>query len=491
VNVDELTKIRIVSKINKMKKIFVFIIISNLISGIKISTAQTAGDYRSFQTGAWNAASSWETFNGTFWIGASASPASTNGNITIDTGHVITSSTSLTVDQVIISYGSTLNISGGTFTVADGPGTDLNCKGTLTFSSGIMDGAGLTEVQSGCTFNWTGGTLGGSGTLSLKANAVSTISFSSGHYIADTRIINNYGTLNWNSSNLNYQGMNPAIYNYGTFNINTDDDFGSSASSAIFINQTGGIINKTGSSTDETFFNGSGPSTFINDGIINVISGRLRINPSWANVSISFTNSGEINVASGAAMSLSGNMATFAAGSIFTGAGTADFSGAIAIFNATASLTTNTINVSAGSLTVDNACAVATTNITVSGGTFTLNPSLTLGAGGTLILSGGIFNGASTLNIPAGGTFSWEGGTLGGNGTLNLNLGGLYTISYGFGLAHYLADTRTLNNYDTLDWNGSFFKYQGTNPTFNNYGTFNINSDYALSFEGGGRNIYQ
>jgi hypothetical protein len=384
---------------------------------------------------------------------------------------------------------ATVNILIGTLAIT--PALSFNSGTTFNLSGGNLINYSTLDLESGCKFNWTAGTLGGNGILNLYQGTLSTVNFNYdivpiALVLTDSKTINNYGVFTWGTGNLFYR-TNPTINNFGTFNIYTDADFSYQEGTGTFANKDGGIINKIGTPFEETQFvgNGGAGGTFINDGTINVNSGILTINPSWSWNIISFTSNGKINVASGAAVNFGGNTATFTSGSTFTGEGTVDFSGAVAIFNGSASLTTKNINVSAGTITVDNAGTVATTNITVSGGTFTLNPSLTLGAGGSLIVSGGVFNGASTLTIPSGCTFSWDGGTLGGSGTLNLDTGGTYTINYGFGWAHLLADTRTINNHGILTWLSSILQYQGTNPTFNNYGTFNINTDDDIGFPGG------
>jgi hypothetical protein len=51
--------------------------------------AQQAGDYRSAATGNWSAASTWETFDGTQWVPATAAPSGAE-NITVLGSHVVT-----------------------------------------------------------------------------------------------------------------------------------------------------------------------------------------------------------------------------------------------------------------------------------------------------------------------------------------------------------------------------------------------------------------
>jgi len=73
--------------------------------------AQAAGDYRSAATGNWNANATWQRFDGTSWVAASATPTSTDGAITIRTGNTVTiSANGLTYDQVTVDAGGQLTI---------------------------------------------------------------------------------------------------------------------------------------------------------------------------------------------------------------------------------------------------------------------------------------------------------------------------------------------------------------------------------------------
>src|SRR6185369_6321443 len=79
-------------------------IVSAIIIFINISDrrqtyAASNGDYRSKATGNWNSISTWEIYSGGSWIAASASPSSSDAVITILTGHTVTVTANVTVDQ--------------------------------------------------------------------------------------------------------------------------------------------------------------------------------------------------------------------------------------------------------------------------------------------------------------------------------------------------------------------------------------------------------
>jgi len=124
----------------------------------------TSGAYRSKQSGNWNTVSTWERFNGVSWVNAAVTPTSANaGLITIRTGHTVTVTANVTIDQTVIEPGATVSITGATvLTIANGSGTDLTVNGTLQSSSSQnITTTGTIEVNSGgkYTHNRNGGNI--------------------------------------------------------------------------------------------------------------------------------------------------------------------------------------------------------------------------------------------------------------------------------------------------------------------------------------------
>lgn len=103
------------------------------------SFAQIVGDYRSNPSpspGTWSRRQDWQRWNGAGWAqptGVQGSPISTNaGTITIRSGHTMNVTGAVTVDQVVVDAGCTININPGvTLTVANGTGTDLANQGDI------------------------------------------------------------------------------------------------------------------------------------------------------------------------------------------------------------------------------------------------------------------------------------------------------------------------------------------------------------------------
>ncbi len=105
------------------------------------------GDYRSQTSGNWNAAATWQKYNGSSWVAAATGPTSTAATITIQTGHSVTVTANVTVDQVVINTdGIVILNSGITMTLANGTGTDLSV-------SGIFRNAGTVTVNASAVIN--------------------------------------------------------------------------------------------------------------------------------------------------------------------------------------------------------------------------------------------------------------------------------------------------------------------------------------------------
>ena len=91
--------------------------------------------YRSLTSGNWNATGTWQVSSdgGASWGAATVTPTNADGTITIRNTHTVNVTASVTVDQLTVDNGGIININySQTFTVADGPGTDLLNNGIIT-----------------------------------------------------------------------------------------------------------------------------------------------------------------------------------------------------------------------------------------------------------------------------------------------------------------------------------------------------------------------
>jgi hypothetical protein len=99
-------------------------------------SAQSEGDYRTFQSGDWHSFNTWEVVIGGEWTLASSIPAAeTANNVRIRNGHNIVINDHITIDQTMVESGaSLLTAFDKRIIVSDGAGDDLVIYGSLTTS---------------------------------------------------------------------------------------------------------------------------------------------------------------------------------------------------------------------------------------------------------------------------------------------------------------------------------------------------------------------
>ena len=164
---------------------------------IGLTFGATAQSFRSKATGNWNAISSWEmSTNGNSWSAATSTPTSANGAITIRTGHTITVTAAVTIDETTVASGGTLVSQNAGITVANGTGTDLTVAAGGTFRLGQNDGSttilsrGILTIQTGSAVSILGSLhANGSAALATSITNSGSISFGSTgsytHYYTD------------------------------------------------------------------------------------------------------------------------------------------------------------------------------------------------------------------------------------------------------------------------------------------------------------------
>ncbi len=99
--------------------------------------ASSSGDYRTRQSGNWTSSNTWEKYNGWYWSTTSSSPDDGDKSINIQSGHTITITSNLTVDELTIDAGGTLKVDDKDLKVDDGSGVDITVNGTLILNSKI------------------------------------------------------------------------------------------------------------------------------------------------------------------------------------------------------------------------------------------------------------------------------------------------------------------------------------------------------------------
>ena len=316
-----------------MKKYF-FVLTFNLLM-LNAAAQPVVGDYMTINGGLWSLASNWNRHDGVTWQPAISAPtAATAQQITIMNGHTITANANVSADQLVIAAGGTLVVSNNiTFTVNNGVGNDLYCAGNLHFVNGIINGNGTSYIQSNMI--WETGTI--DAIIEIISGGLLTANTSSFKNLNSQLITRAGGTMNWDAGNISF--TSGTLTNEGIINNSFDGSF-SPVSGSNAINNSG-IFNKT---------NGAGTGTILN--------------------TITWNNSGEINVSAGQIFTHASGTMNFNAGTVIAGTGT----------------------------------------LHLAGGTHSFTAAFSSSAGSNIKLSGGIMFGGFILTI--NGTMLWTAGTI-------------------------------------------------------------------------------
>jgi autotransporter-associated beta strand protein len=365
-------------------------------------------------------------------------------------------------------------LAGNTYDVTLSGSPTLNTNITINnflFTSGTIGGGSNLNVNS--LFSWNGGTLGGTGTVTLNggANVAGTVFFAqpvvngSGSTVSVTSTVSIYGNIG--SAWTNQSGS--------AFTLTADGGLNNNNASPTFTNSNGATFGKTG---------GTGSSgvawTFINNGTVNVTSGILAFNGTN-------TQNGSMTVGvNGTAQFNGASTWTGTAGS--TGAGTVQLFGGTVNFNGTNNLASAVI-ISPG-VTVDGTGAMTISGPLTWNGGF-LGASSSPGAGTTTLTGGATINGTPFVNR---GVINATGSTVTMSAAVNL-----YSNSANATWTNQSGSTFSFTNDGNLSTNAgtgvfnnnsgaTFGKTGGTGTsnvawTFTNSGTVNATSG-TLVFSG-------
>ena len=394
---------------------------------------------------------------------------------------------------LVLSSGATLNLFAGTYTVTStatvtgagtlfvglatldvGSGVNLTCP-NLTLASGPITGAGTLHVSG--TFNWTAGTMTGSGPRVLDSTSTSTISCASCQLNGAALQLQASATYSGSSFQLS-NGASLTIDPGKTLSITNNGDFFSGVGGGSIVNN-GTIWKKTATGTSTIGV----PVTMSGTSTIDLDAGTLQFG-------------GDTSVAAGATLDV-------AAGTTF------EVNGGVFLFNsgAVSMPGSGTFKVSTGTLRVPTGINATVPNVTVTvgvidgGGTLTLTgtSSWTCCAMGSAAVPGGIteISPGSTLNITSGGQSLSQGrelrnsGTVNFGGTTSMTLQGASKITNN--AAFHLISDASINAFgsgSSIDNSGTFDKSAGSGtsfviPTVNNAGTVSVTAG-TLSLGGGG-----
>jgi len=146
-----------------MKNTLIFLTFFSFMGVGHLLFAQSAGDFRSKQSGNWSLASTWQRYNGSSWVDAGYTPEYTDGVITIQAGHTVTADGDIDIDQTVIYGTLTISISVDV-DVRDGIGTDLQVYGIINNFESLSHYSGgdpVIEYKQGSLYNHAqnGGTV--------------------------------------------------------------------------------------------------------------------------------------------------------------------------------------------------------------------------------------------------------------------------------------------------------------------------------------------
>ncbi|HEX7255988.1 MAG TPA: Calx-beta domain-containing protein [Gaiellaceae bacterium] len=374
---------------------------------------------------------------------------------------------------------ATLQFGGGTYDLAggssvDGPGI-VRFQGGTTNVSGAYDVA-TTEITSGTAnfeaassvtdvFSQSGGTLGGSGVLTMTGPGAS--SWTSGQMLGSgttavpagatlnlsgtgtktlRRVLSNAGTVTWSGTGEIHTGNVTVFDNSGLFDIQNNQTYHHNHGGISQLNNTGTLRKSAGPGTSDF------DPPVDNDGTVEVLTGTL----SFDGGDGPNASSGEFLVPS--TLQFGGGTHDLAADSSLSGGGTVRFAG--------------------GTANVGGGYDLGTTEVTSGTANFNASDSVT----DVLNQSGGIVGGSGVFTLTGPGASSWTGGQMLDSGTtavpagVTLNLSGTGTKTL----------RRVLDNAGAVVWSGTGDIHTGNVTVFDNSGLFDIQNNQIYHHNHGG-----
>ncbi|MCP5161447.1 MAG: filamentous hemagglutinin N-terminal domain-containing protein [Hahellaceae bacterium] len=291
----------------------------------------------------------------------------------------------------------------------------------LEMNGGTLTNDGVLNLSSGGNFLYNGGTLAGNGVFTAQ-NGHTTMVAADLFQLSGTATWNNSGVFIWAG------------------NGGTSDTFALSGS-AVFNNLINGVFQDNTITTANALINGSASAQFNNQGTYEKTGNAVTL---WDVTPV--TNAGSLNINAG---SLLGN-------SPFTQM--------------------------AGQVNVASGATVSLSNSTFTGGELYIHGSWDLSSGSLLIWSGGAVRGTGTLNSLSGATVNITGDLVGVADTLTWNNSG--TVNFngtGVNTTLFLNDNSVLNNLASGVFNDNTSATDAViggavgSSLFSNTGTFNKN----------------
>ena len=337
-------------------------------------------------------------------------------------------------DNGAVAGSGTFNVAGGTLNI--NTATTFNGVPNINISGGTLGGTGAISLLA--TPTWSGGTITGSGSLTVSGSGLLTLTGSAGPMTLDGRTLTNSNTILYSSSTNNLTLKNSAsIVNNGSFTaagsgtIDSDSSATSISSNSQFTKTLSGLF------IIKPAFNTGGSGVAINGGVLDIDA--------------TGTSAAVWTMSPGTEVWFPTPFAgtyTWASGTAFNGGKvTIDGSGTVA---------------TSAAMTINN------TNLQLNGGTFTTPAAL-------------------TISTPA--TFKWTGGTLAGAGHTIISSGTTFDMTSES--AARSMTTHVIDNAGNATMSAVAQPISlDSSSTFNNSGTLDIQSDGSMPTDGAGINTF-
>jgi len=292
----------------------------------------------------------------------------------------------------ITGAGSAAIVTGGSVTIGDSAADTISAT-NLQLTSGTLTGPGTLVVSN--NFTWNGGTVSGSGSVTIPLGTTATFGGSTG--TLDERAINNHGTINWSKEYLT-AGTGSVITNTGTINLQDSPTLYRNAESTI---TNSGLLRKTiGSGTSDFYL------TLNNTGTVEVQNGTLAFTGTTSNSGNLVVNNG----ASASRLEFGNGTHALNAGTTITGTGQVRI--------ATGGEVTLNANITAPNVALDAGVVQGTGNLTIqdsfqwSNGTMSGNATTTIASDATMVIDTTNTKYLDTRDLVNNGTANWTGGTI-------------------------------------------------------------------------------
>jgi hypothetical protein len=363
-------------------------------------------NFRTRQDGDWNQSSTWEEFIAGSWQLTANTPTFSVGTITIQSGHIITVTAPVTIDQTVINSGGTLVVNDGiVLTLNNGTSNDFVNSGTVRLlgESYIDAGGGTANIIINGTLevgslNPTGAILTGTTAGNIRTGGVRT--YNSGATVT----YNGVAAQFIGSGHPNVSGVNTIINNINGVTFNSScvgNPVGSALTIPGSLTLTSGNLNLA-STTSGRILIFSGDITANGNNItLNGASSGLTINGTGALGTFPFPTGSitmgslNINRPSGSVdfsnqLTITGNLSV---------SGNVTFNGASTAITSVNSTTT----INSGSIDFNGTASILGSLVLGSGTTLSFEgQSLTLG--GNITSSGGVFSSNSSSNLTIKGS---------------------------------------------------------------------------------------